>query len=187
MDQLTNYDSKRTKTKKGKRNQAKEKSSKYSIVILEELEAKSLQTTVNEIKPDLIILVETQLVGKNTIKIAGYDKIITRNRPSKGGGSLIAMKNTLDAKIVVLDINQNHEHMWVQLCGQKGKINLCVAYGLHETRCSKNEIENWHYDLEEKYAQFDSEHSMLTWEMTIKELGATLVESIKTVNTCGTS
>ena len=110
----------------------------------------SLQTTVNELGPDLIILVETHLVGKNTIKIEGYDNVITRNRPSKGGGLLIATKNTLDAKIVVLDVNQDHEQMWVQICGQKGKINICIAYGLHESRCSKNEIENWHYQLEEK-------------------------------------
>ena len=125
----------------------------------------SLQTTVNELGPDLIILVETHLVGKNTIKIVGYDNVITRNRPSKGGGLLIATKNTLDAKIVVLDVNQNHEQMWVQLCGQKGKINLCIAYGLHESRCSKNEIESWHYDLEEKYAKFDSEPTIIIGDL----------------------
>ena len=125
----------------------------------------SLQTTVNELRPDLIVLVETQLVGKNTIKIEGYDKIITRNRPSKGGGLLIAMKNTMDAKMVVLDVNQNHEHMWVQLNSKTGKINLCVAYGLHETRCSKNEIENWHYELEEKYTKFDSEPTIIIGDL----------------------
>ena len=68
----------------------------------------SLQTIANVIKPGLIILVETHLVGKNTIKIEGYDRIITRNRKSKGGGLLIALKDTVDAKMVVLDVNENH-------------------------------------------------------------------------------
>lgn len=125
----------------------------------------SLQTIANVIKPGLIILVETHLVGKNTIKIEGYDRIITRNRKSKGGGLLIALKDTVDAKMVVLDVNENHEQMWIQLSGPDAKFNIGIAYGLHETRCTKQELENWHYELEEKYAQYNDNPTIIIGDM----------------------
>ena len=64
-------------------------------------------------KPEIIILVETHLVKKNTIKINGYENVITRNRNTNGGGLLVAQRNNLGSKLVILDINQTHEQMWI--------------------------------------------------------------------------
>ena len=102
----------------------------------------SLQATVNKMNPDIIILVDAHLVKKNSIKINGYDNVITRNRNTNGGGLLVAQRNNLDSKLVILDINQTHEQMWLQLTGPNGKINFCVEYGFHESRCTKQEIED---------------------------------------------
>ena len=116
-------------------------------------------------KPDIIILVETHLVKKNTIKINGYENVITRNRNTNGGGLLVAQRNNLDSKLVILDINQTHEQMWIQLTGPNGKINLCIAYGLHESRCTKQEIEDWHFNIEQKIGEYDQHPVLLIGDM----------------------
>ena len=125
----------------------------------------SLQATVNKMKPDIIILVETRLVKKNTIKINGYENVITRNRNTDGGGLLVAKRNNLDSKLVILDINQTHEQMWIELTGPNGKINLCIAYGLHESRCTKQEIEDWHFNIEQKIGEYDQHPVLLIGDM----------------------
>ena len=50
----------------------------------------SLQAAALLYEPDLIMLVETHIVGKSKINIRGYKETIVRNRKSNGGGLLIA-------------------------------------------------------------------------------------------------
>ena len=55
--------------------------------------------------------------------------------------------------------------MWIQLTGPNGKINICIAYGLHESRCTKEEIEDWHFNIEQKIGEYDTHPVLLIGDM----------------------
>ena len=55
--------------------------------------------------------------------------------------------------------------MWIQLNCPEAKVNIGIAYGLHESRCTKQEIENWHYDLEEKLAKYNELPTIVIGDM----------------------
>ena len=126
---------------------------------------RSLQATLNAQKPDLLVIVETHLVGKNTINIEGYKRITLPSRKCNGGGILIAAKDNTNFEMITLDINQAHEQLWVQIKTPQGIFRICAAYGLHESRSSPTEIENWHYELEKKYAEFGDVPTIILGDM----------------------
>ena len=53
-----------------------------------------------------------------------------RTRSSKGGGILIALKDNLDINLTIININEAHEQMTVQISNKIWKIKMCVVYGL---------------------------------------------------------
>ena len=113
----------------------------------------------------MLVIVETHLVGKNTINIQGYKRITLRSRKCNGGGILIAAKDDTNFKMITLDINQDHEQLWVQINTPQGIFRMCAAYGLHESRSSPSEIESWHYELEKKYAEFGDVPTIILGDM----------------------
>ena len=78
----------------------------------------SLHATLDILKPDILILVETQTSGKYNVKIQGYDQQATRNRTSKGGGLLVATRNNSDIGMLVVSIDENHEQMCLQIANK---------------------------------------------------------------------
>ena len=71
----------------------------------------SLHTELEQIKPDVLVIVETQLTRNYTIKIEGYDQQATRSRDTKGGGILVATRNNTNIDMVITEINETHEQM----------------------------------------------------------------------------
>ena len=82
------------------------------------------------------------------IKIQGYKQQITRNRSTKGGGLLVALRDGTDIDMIVTSINEEHEQMCIQFSNSSWKFNMCIAYGLQESRSSDDEIDSWYYNIE---------------------------------------
>ena len=107
----------------------------------------SLNAALDNEKPDIIILVETQLAGKYNIKIDGYDKQIKRNRSTKGGGLLVATRNSSDLEMLLVSCDETQEQMCIQVSNRIWKFRLIVAYGLQEIRSSEAEVLILYHDL----------------------------------------
>ena len=125
----------------------------------------SLHAILKQKEPDILVLVESQLVGKNSISIKGYDRIIMRNRSGKGGGILVAARNQSNLQMITTEINANNEQMWLQISDKTWKFNLCVAYGLQESRSTKEEIDDWYYNIEKAYAENQDEPTLIIGDL----------------------
>ena len=111
----------------------------------------SIKNVVEIKKPDVIIFVETHLIGKTTTTIEGYDQIITRNRKDKGGGLLLAVKKNTDIEAMILNIDEHHEIMWVKLKIKDQNYVIAIVYGYSgESRVEEDDIDEWYYSLEKE-------------------------------------
>ena len=100
-------------------------------------------------KPEILILVETKLAGKASLKIEGYNQIVQRNRKEIGGGLLVAVKNQTGIEIIILNIEEKHEIMWLKVKIGNEIYILGIVYGYAaQSRSNEDEIEEWHYVLE---------------------------------------
>ena len=117
----------------------------------------SLNAALDNEKPDILILVETQLAGKYNIKIDGYDKQIKRNRSTKGGGLLVATRNSSDLEMLLVSCDETQEQMCIQVSNRIWKFRLIVAYGLQESRSSEEDLDDWYYKFEKITAQNEEE------------------------------
>ena len=113
----------------------------------------SLLSILNDLKPEIIIFVESHQRGNNSIKIPGYHQTIVRNSKKKmGGGLLISIKDNLNANLILLNSNEKHEQMWVKITTDKIDYIFGIMYGIaSEGRADKGEIEEWYNDLEIEY------------------------------------
>ena len=75
----------------------------------------SMINIIQREQPDIMILVETKLAGKSCFKIDGYNQVIQRNRKELGGGLLIAVKNNTGIEMIILNIEDKQEIMWVKI------------------------------------------------------------------------
>lgn len=116
-------------------------------------------------KPEILILVETQLTGKCCPKIQGYGKVVTRNRQTKGGGILIAVRKETAIDIITLHIDNTNEQIWTKVTTPGGNFILAVVYGLHEGKATDDEIENWHYEFEKQYCKYADEPVIVIGDM----------------------
>ena len=115
----------------------------------------SLKNVLEIKKPDVIIFVETHLIGKTTTTIEGYDQIITRNRKDKGGGLLLAVKKNTDIEAMILNIDENHEIMWVKLKVKDQNYIVAIVYGYSgESRVEEEDIDEWYYSLEKGISNY---------------------------------
>ena len=126
----------------------------------------SINSIIEEIKPDIIAFAETNLKGKNTTKIKGFKEVVYRNPKHKVGGILLAIKETSKIGMVVLDINQKHEQLWVKIKINSESFILGLAYGIaNETVENKEEIEEWHEQLEQEYTKHAEEKVMIIGDL----------------------
>ena len=93
-----------------------------------------------EVKPDIVIITETQITGKANIKIKGYNEKILRNRKQKGGGIMIAIRDNTNLKMIAMHIDEEHEQMWVKV----NEYVIGIVYGMIESRTEKSKIEEWY-------------------------------------------
>ena len=125
----------------------------------------SLNSALEAEQPDILILVESQLAGKYNIKIDGYDKQIKRNRTTKGGGLLVATRNSSDLEMILVSSDENHEQMTVQISSNIWKFRLCIVYGLQESRSSEDDIDDWYYNLEKTIAENEEEPLLIVGDL----------------------
>ena len=80
-----------------------------------------------------------------------------RNRKTKGGGILIALKDDSEIEMIATHISETQEQMWI-------KVNeniIALAYGLIETRAEEREVEEWYYELEKEYVKWMEANVMI--------------------------
>ena len=105
-------------------------------------------------KPEILILVETKLAGKASIKIEGYSQIVQRNRKEVGGGLLVAVKNQTGIEVIILNIEEKHEIMWLKVKIGNDIYILGIVYGYAaQSRSNEDEIEEWYYVLEKEISK----------------------------------
>ena len=126
----------------------------------------SLKNVLEIKKPDVIIFTETHLIGKTTTTIEGYDQIITRNRKDKGGGLLLAVKKNTDIEAMILNIDDNHEIMWVKLKVKNQNYIIAIVYGYSgESRVEEDEIDEWYYSLEKEISKYTEEKVIIVGDL----------------------
>ena len=117
-------------------------------------------------KPEILILVETHLTGRCGISLPNYKNISYCNRQrGKGGGLIIAVREDSDICMIVTDIDVEKEQMWVKIQNANMSFNLGIMYGLHETRCSDEEIDEWFFKLESSISKWVDEPVIIVGDM----------------------
>ena len=118
----------------------------------------SINSITEDTKPDIIIFAETNLKGKNTMKIKGFKEAAYRNPKQKVGGLLIATNEKSKIEMIILDIHEKYEHLWAKITINKQSFVIGAVYGIaNETTTNKEEIEEWHEELEETYIKYANE------------------------------
>ena len=122
----------------------------------------SINSIIEDTKPDIIVFAETNLKGKNTLKIKGFKETAYRNPKQKVGGLLIATNEKSKIEMIILDINEKYEHLWAKITVNKQTFVIGVVYGIaNETTINKEEIEEWHEQLEQNYIKYANNKVMI--------------------------
>ena len=76
----------------------------------------SLIQILEEVKPDIVLLIETNLKGNTTTNVPGY-KAVCRNRKNfDGGGLAILVNNSIKQNIFIHKIEDNNmKYIWIRL------------------------------------------------------------------------
>ena len=67
--------------------------------------------------------------------------------------------------MTIININEQHEQMTVQLSTNSWKIKMCVAYGLQESRSTDDEIDEWYYQLEKSTIEYEHEPFLIIGDL----------------------
>ena len=113
-----------------------------------------------------MILVETHLTGRCGIRIPNYKNIAFCNRKGKrGGGLLVAIREDSNINMIITELNVDNDQMWVKLNTSTWSCHLGVVYGLHETRHTDDEIDEWFFKLESTISKLTSEPILIIGDM----------------------
>ena len=112
----------------------------------------SLETVLEQVKPDIIVIAETQIIGRCKIKIKNYNINGEANRNSKSGGILIGTRKSSDIETVILKKDAKNQQIWAIIRAKTYSFRICIVYGYpSEDRISQEELEEWYVVLEEEY------------------------------------
>ena len=112
----------------------------------------SLETVLEQVKPDIIVIAETQIIGRCKIKIQNYNINGEANRNSKSGGILIGTRKSSDIETVILKKDAKNQQIWAIIRAKTYSFRICIVYGYpSEDRISQEELEEWYVVLEEEY------------------------------------
>ena len=100
----------------------------------------SIKQLIQEHSPDIVLLTETKVYTKVSIKIDGYQVFPAVRKRGSGGGLAVAVKHGLCSSLVI-DYGENAEFITVRLCFGLESIRLILAYGPQEGD-AKDEIED---------------------------------------------
>lgn len=90
---------------------------------------------------------------------------LCNRKESKGGGLLVAVKEDTDISMIITDIDSDKEQMWVKIKTPAGSYNMGILYGLHETRSTNEEIDEWFYKLETSISKWADEPILIIGDM----------------------
>lgn len=82
-----------------------------------------------------------------------------------GGGLLVAVREDTNMDMIVTDVDTEKEQMWVKIKTQSGDYNMGILYGLHESRSTNDEIEEWFYKLETSISKWADEPILILGDM----------------------
>ena len=112
----------------------------------------SLETVLDQTKPDIILIVETQIIGRCKIKIQNYTINGEANRNNKSGGILIGTRKNSDIETIILKKDAKNQQIWAIIRSKTYSFRVCLVYGYpSEDRISQEELEEWYVVLEEEY------------------------------------
>lgn len=122
----------------------------------------SMIDILEEVKPDVVLLCETQLKSNVGMRFQGY-LFFGRSRLEKsGGGVAILVKEELKNIFSVHTSERNIEILWVSATRtDKKPIYFGVYYGRQESRVNKEEIEEEVDLLQEEIMEIQNEGEML--------------------------
>ena len=101
----------------------------------------SLESILDERKPDIVGIVETMLDKQEEIKLKEY-KVIRNDRNREGGGVMLAVKREFEH--VTVEVSRTavfEQSIWI-LIGSKDKVRIDLIYAPQESRTSKKQIKD---------------------------------------------
>ena len=110
-------------------------------------EKDSIKQLIQEHSPDIVLLItETKVYTKVSIKIDGYQVFPVIRKKGSGGGLAVAVKHGLYSSLVI-DYGENAEFVIVRLCFGLESIRLISAYE-PQAGDAKDEIEDFYDNLQ---------------------------------------
>ena len=126
----------------------------------------SIKNVIGVKNPEIIIFIETHLIGKATVKIEGYAQTIYRNRKDSGGGIMMAVKDNTDIDIIILKVEEKHEIIWVKIKIKEMNYVMAICYGYSsESRVGKEIIDEWWYELEKELSKYTEENVLIIGDL----------------------
>ena len=121
----------------------------------------SLQSALEDKKPNILAICESHMNGNNKPQIENYREVIIKNKKGKGGGILIAVRDDSDLNMVASYINAENEQIWIKFQNKKYSFIVAVLYGhACESRASE-QIDEWYYQMEKSYSEHEEEPILL--------------------------
>ena len=116
---------------------------------------KSIETIVDTEKPDLLLITETHLKGKERMNIKGH-KWIGKNRQKKQGGGIGILISDKISRYVTEDCTgeeyEDTEILWIKIKTRPKNIAVGVFYGPQENQ-TVEKVEQIYENLENQIAQ----------------------------------
>ena len=89
----------------------------------------SLETILDNIKPSIVLLAETQTTGRCKINLEGYDVNGVANKNSRSGGLLIATRKGTAIETIISRKEVRHQQLWAIVRSKGHTFRICLAYG----------------------------------------------------------
>ena len=106
----------------------------------------SIKQLMQEHSPDIVLLIETKVCTKVSIKIDGYQVFPVVTKKGSGGGLPVAVKHGLCSSLVI-DYGENAEFITVRLCFGLESIRLILSDGPQKGD-AEDEIEDFYENLQ---------------------------------------
>ena len=134
----------------------------------------SIKQLIQEHSPDIVLLTETKVYTKVSIKIDGYQVFPVVRKKGSGGGLAVAVKYGLCSSLVIA-YGENAEFITVRLCFGLESIRLISVYGPQEGD-AKDEIEDFYENLQiQLHRSFSKGDSVLLVGVLNTKLGKTVI------------
>ena len=113
----------------------------------------SLRDKIDEVRPTVIGITETHLLGDEKVEIDGYE-IYPNGRDNSGGGVLIAVRKELEKICTVVEKSKEvAESLWLTIDNGRVKIRVGVVYAPQESRTTTEDFKRMYDQISEQVKQ----------------------------------